>query len=53
MFSDWVDTLAFLADCDDINVDLEMLCTTDNSLHKANFNGQTQHYRPESTYRAV
>jgi hypothetical protein len=36
-----------------IDVDLEMPCTTDNSPHKANFNGQTQHYRPKSTYRAV
>ena len=44
-FGDWVDALAFLADRDDIDVDLNMLCTTSDSPHKATFNGQTQHYQ--------
>ena len=44
-FGDWVDALAFIADRDDIDVDLNMLCTTDDSPHKATFNGQTQQYQ--------
>lgn len=44
-FSDWVDALAFLVDHDNIDVGLDMLCTTDDSPHKATFNGQIQHYR--------
>jgi hypothetical protein len=45
MFGDWVDALAFLADRDDIDVDLNMLCTIDDSPHKATFDGRTQHYQ--------
>lgn len=44
-FGDWVDALAFLADRDDIDVGLDMLCTTDDSPHKATFDGRTQHYQ--------
>ncbi|QIO25274.1 organomercurial lyase [Haloarcula sp. JP-L23] len=44
-FGDWVDALAFLADRDDIDVDMDMLCTIDDSPHRATFNGQTQHYQ--------
>lgn len=44
-FGDWVDALAFIADRDDIDVDLSMLCTIDESPHKARFNGRTQHYQ--------
>ena len=45
MFGDWVDALAFVADRDDIDVDLNMLCTIDDSPHKATFDGRTQHYQ--------
>ena len=45
MFGDWVDALAFIADRDDIDVDLNMLCTIDDSPHKATFDGRTQHYQ--------
>lgn len=44
-FGDWVDALAFLADRDDIDVDMDMLCTIDESPHKATFNDRTQHYQ--------
>ena len=44
-FGDWVDTLALIADRDDIDVDLNMLCTIDDSPHKATFDGRTQHYQ--------
>ena len=44
-FGDWVDALAFIADRDDIDVDLSMLCTIDHSPHKATFKGRTQHYQ--------
>ena len=44
-FGDWVNALAFFADRDDIDVDMDMLCTIDESPHKATFNGRTQHYQ--------
>jgi hypothetical protein len=44
-FGDWVDALAFIADRDNIDVDLNMLCTIDDSPHKATFSGRTQHYQ--------
>lgn len=44
-FGDWVNALTFLADRDDIDVDMDMLCTIDDSPHRATFNGQTQHYQ--------
>lgn len=44
-FGDWVDAVARLADRADIEVDLDMLCTTDDSPHRAAFDGRTQHYQ--------
>lgn len=44
-FGDWVDALAFIADRDDTDVDVNMLCTTDDSPHRATFDGRTQHYQ--------
>ena len=44
-FGDWVEAMAYITDRDGINVDLDVLCTTDNSPHQASFNGDTQHYQ--------
>ena len=44
-FGDWVDALAFIADRDDVDVDLNMLCTIDDSPHKATYDGRIQHYQ--------
>jgi hypothetical protein len=44
-FGDWVEAMAFIADRDDINVNLDMLCTTEESPHRATYNGETQHYQ--------
>lgn len=44
-FSDWVDALARIADRNDIDVDRDMLCTTEASPHKARFDGETEYYR--------
>lgn len=44
-FGDWLDALAFLVDRDDIDVGLEMLCTAEDSRHRATFDGTTQHYQ--------
>lgn len=44
-FGDWIEAMAFIANRDDIDVDANMLCTIDESPHKAIFNGQTQHYQ--------
>lgn len=43
-FGDYVDAMAVLVDRDGIEVDLETLCTTDESPHRATYAGQTQHY---------
>lgn len=43
-FGDVVDAVADLADRAGIEVDLETLCTTDESPHRATFRGRTRHY---------
>lgn len=44
-FGDWIDAVAALADRADVELDLDALCTTDDSPHRATFDGRTQHYR--------
>lgn len=44
-FSDWVDALAHIADRNDIDVDVDVLCTTEESPHKAQFDGETEYYQ--------
>ena len=44
-FGDWVETWVRIADRDGIEMDIDALCTTENSPHKARFNGRTQHYQ--------
>lgn len=44
-FGDWVDALAFVADRDGIDVDPDVLCTVEESPHRAHFDGRTHHYR--------
>lgn len=44
-FGDWVDAMAVLVDREGIDVDLDTLCTTDESPHRATFDGRTQHYQ--------
>lgn len=41
---DWIDALASVADRDGITLDADALCTTDDSPHRAEFDGRTQHY---------
>lgn len=45
VFGDWVDALAFIAERDDLDVDLDLLCTTEDSPHRATFDGRTEHYQ--------
>lgn len=44
-FGDWVNAMSQIADRDDIDVDLDMLCTTEESPHRARFSGKIQHYQ--------
>lgn len=44
-FGDWVAAMAAVTDRDGIDVDLDTLCTTDDSPHRASFDGETQHYQ--------
>ena len=44
-FGDWVTAMTRIADRDDIEVGLNMLCTTEASPHRAQFNGRTQYYQ--------
>lgn len=44
-FGDWVRALAHIADRDDVEVNLDMLCTAEESPHEARFDGKTQHYQ--------
>lgn len=44
-FGDWVRALAHIADRDDIEVNLDMLCTADDSPHEARFDGRTEYYQ--------
>ncbi|MFC7156635.1 organomercurial lyase [Halomarina halobia] len=44
-FSDWVDALAYIAERNDIEVGIDMLCTTEESPHKARFDGGTEYYQ--------
>lgn len=43
-FSEYVDAMATLVDRDGLEVDLDTLCTTEASPHRATFRGGTQHY---------
>lgn len=43
-FGDYVDAMAWLVDRDGLDVDLNALCTTDASPHRARFDGKTRHY---------
>lgn len=45
VFGDWVNALARLAERDSIDLDMNTLCTVDESPHKAMFDGRTQHYQ--------
>lgn len=44
-FGDWVEELAAITARDDVEVGLEALCTTDESPHRARFDGRAQHYQ--------
>ncbi|MFB6352671.1 MAG: organomercurial lyase [Halobacteriales archaeon] len=43
-FGEYVDEMATLVEREGLEVDLDTLCTTDESPHKATFGGETQHY---------
>lgn len=43
-FGDYVDAMASLVDQQRLDVDLETLCTADESPHRATFRGETRHY---------
>lgn len=43
-FGEYVDEMASLIERDGLDVDLDTLCTTDESPHRATFRGETQHY---------
>lgn len=43
-FGNYVDAMASLVDRAGLDVDLDTLCTTDASPHRATFRGETQHY---------
>lgn len=45
IFADWVNAMSQIADRDDITVDLDMLCSTEESPHRAQFNGETVFYQ--------
>lgn len=44
-FGDWVDAMAALADREGLAIDLDALCATDASPHRATYGGETVHYR--------
>lgn len=44
-FGDWVEAWVRIANRDGIEMDLDALCTADESPHLARFNGRTQHYQ--------
>lgn len=44
-FGDWVDAMARVVAREGLDVDLDALCTTDDSPHRARFDGRVQHYR--------
>lgn len=44
-FGDWVNAMAYITERDGIEVDLDALCTTDDSPHRARFEGESQHYQ--------
>jgi len=41
---DWADAMARIVEREDIDAGPEVLCTTDESPHRARFGGETQHY---------
>lgn len=43
-FGEYVDAMAVLVEQEGLQVDLAVLCTTDESPHRATFRGQTKHY---------
>lgn len=43
-FGEYVEAMAALVERDGLEVDLDTLCTTDESPHQATFRGETQHY---------
>lgn len=44
-FGAWVDEMAAITEREGIDVDLETLCTTAQSSHRARFGQETQHYQ--------
>lgn len=44
-FGDWVTAFTRIAERDDVEVDLDALCTTEESPHRARFAGKTRQYR--------
>lgn len=44
-FGSWVDEMAAITEREGIDVDLETLCTTQQSSHRARFGEETQHYQ--------
>ena len=44
-FSDWVDALAHTADRNEIAVSVDVLCTVEESPHRARFDGETEYYQ--------
>lgn len=44
-FGDWVTAMSRIADRDDIEVSPDVLCTTEESPHRARIDGTTRHYQ--------
>jgi len=44
-FGDWVDAMTHVAERDGLTLDVDVLCTTDRSLHRAKFDGETHHFQ--------
>lgn len=44
-FGDWVEAIEYVTKREDIDVDLDVLSTTEASPHRATFNDKTQHYQ--------
>lgn len=44
-FGDWVEAMLTIAERGDLDVDLDALCTTEESPHRATYGGESQHYQ--------
>lgn len=45
VFGDWVEALARVAERDDFDLDMDALCTVEESPHEARFGGATRYYQ--------